>query len=256
MVQPKLSIIVPAYKEEEALRKLLPLLLAEATKLDDAVEILVIDSRQMLDDTGQVCRDSGVRHIRRRGGDLYGDAVRTGIEEAQGKYILLMDADGSHNPAHIRRLWAERANHDVVIGSRYVDQGATENPRSLVFMSWVVNVIFRVVFRLHCKDVSNSFRLYRAEVLKPLHLRSRNFDVVEELLILLSSKRIIEVPITFEKRKAGKSKRNLMVFAISYLWTLARLYWIRPTKWKNYGLPDYRRLRLRRKQYRGALDRP
>ena len=229
-MQPQLSIVLPAYREAEALRKLLPVLLVEARQLDASVEILVIDSRQPLDDTGKVCGEAGVGHIRRRDGDLYGDAVRTGIEEAHGTYILLMDADGSHNPAHIRRLWAQRLDHDIVIGSRYVDQGETENPRSLIFLSWVVNVIFRIVFRLHCKDVSNSFRLYRAELLKPLHLRSHNFDVVEELLILLADKRIIEVPITFEKRKAGESKRNLVLFAISYLWTLARLYWIRLSK--------------------------
>jgi dolichol-phosphate mannosyltransferase len=90
-------------------------------------------------------------------------------------------------------------------------------------MSWMVNVIFRLVFRLHCKDVSNSFRLYRAELLKPLHLKCHNFDIVEELLILLGERRIVEVPVTFECRKAGQSKRKLLLFAISYVWTLVRL---------------------------------
>jgi len=204
----------------------------------------------------QVCQEAGVGHVRRRSGDQYGDAVRTGIEEAHGKYILLMDADGSHNPTYIPRLWAQRADHDVVIGSRYIDQGETENPRSLIFLSWVVNVIFRVVFRLRCKDVSNSFRLYRGELLKPIRLRSHNFDVVEELLILLADKRIIEVPITFEKRKAGESKRNLVLFAVSYLWTLARLYQIQLAKYGDYGVSNYRRLRIRWKQHRGAFNRP
>lgn len=218
-----LSIVLPAYKEAAALSKLLPALQSRAADLTGAFEILVVDAQHALDETPDVCRAHGVRHVHRRYGNLYGDAVRTGIEDAAGRFILFMDADGSHNPAHLKLLWDQRENYDVVIGSRYVAGGHTENPAILIFMSWVVNLIFRVAFQLHCKDVSNSFRLYRAEVLKPLHLRCHHFDIVEELLILLSERRIVEVPVTFERRKAGESKRRLLLFAIGYTWTLVRL---------------------------------
>ncbi len=219
----ELSIVLPAYKEAEALSKLLPVLKSRAAELTGAYEILVVDSQQPLDATEDVCRANAVRHLFRRYGNLYGDAVRTGIEEAAGRYIVFVDADGSHNPAHLKLLWEQRERYDVVIGSRYVAGGHTENPAILIFMSWVVNVVFRLVFQLHCKDVSNSFRLYRAELLKPLHLQCHHFDIVEELLILLSDRRIVEVPVTFERRKAGESKRKLLLFAIGYVWTLIRL---------------------------------
>jgi dolichol-phosphate mannosyltransferase len=219
----ELSIVIPAYKEAAALTKLLPSLKPRVAGLTDAYEILVVDAQQPVDETAAVCRTNAVGHVFRRYGNLYGDAVRTGIEEAGGRYIVFMDADGSHNPAHLKLLWDQRERHDVVIGSRYVAGGHTENPAILIFMSWVVNVIFRLVFQLHCKDVSNSFRLYRAELLKPLRLQCHHFDIVEELLILLSHRRILEVPVTFERRKAGESKRKLLLFAISYVWTLIRL---------------------------------
>jgi dolichol-phosphate mannosyltransferase len=219
----ELSIVIPAYKEEAALSKLLPALKSRASELTAAYEILVVDAQQPVDETAAICRTNAVRHVFRRYGNLYGDAVRTGIEEAAGRYIVFMDADGSHNPAHLKLLWDQREHYDVVIGSRYVAGGHTENPAILIFMSWVVNVIFRLVFRLHCKDVSNSFRLYRAELLKPLHLKCHNFDIVEELLILLGGRRMMEVPVTFECRKAGESKRKLLVFAVGYAWTLIRL---------------------------------
>jgi dolichol-phosphate mannosyltransferase len=222
-MSPDLSIIMPAYKEAEALGKLLPFLKSQVAELTDTYEILVIDTQEPLDETAGICRKNGVRHVHRRYGNLYGDAVRTGIEEASGHFIVFIDADGSHNPAHLRLLWDQRERYDVVIGSRYVAGGHTENPAILIFMSWVVNVIFRLFFQLHCKDVSNSFRLYRAELLKPLRLQCHNFDIVEELLILLSGRRITEVPVTFERRKAGQSKRKLLPFAISYMWTLMRL---------------------------------
>jgi dolichol-phosphate mannosyltransferase len=227
---PELTAVLPAYQEAVALRQLLPALTASLAELTGAYEIIVVDSQQPLDDTEAICRLHGVGHVWRRGGPLYGDAVRTGIAEARGRYILLMDADGSHNPAQIKRLWQRRENFDVVIGSRYVEGGQTENPAILIFLSWVVNVVFRLLFGPHCKDMSNSFRLYRAELLKPLRLRSANFDIVEEILILLSDYRVVEVPVTFERRKAGESKRNLVVFAAGYLGTLARLYWIKLTR--------------------------
>jgi dolichol-phosphate mannosyltransferase len=219
----ELSIVLPAYREAAALTKLLPSLKSRAAELTGAYEILVVDSQQPLDETVDVCRTNAVRHLFRRYGNLYGDAVRTGIEEAAGRYIVFVDADGSHNPAHLKLLWEQRERYDVVIGSRYVAGGHTENPAILIFMSWVVNVVFRLVFQLHCKDVSNSFRLYRAELLKPLRLQCHHFDIVEELLILLSDRRIVEVPVTFERRKAGESKRKLLLFAIGYVWTLIRL---------------------------------
>jgi dolichol-phosphate mannosyltransferase len=59
--------------------------------------------------------------------------------------------------------------------------------------------------------------------LKRLRLRCHHFDIVEELLILLSGYRICEVPVTFERRKAGESKRKLLLFALGYLWTVLRL---------------------------------
>ena len=61
--------------------------------------------------------------------------------------------------------------------------GQTENPAILIWMSYAVNLTFRIVFRIRAKDVTNSFRLYRAGVLRPLRLESGDFDILEEILI-------------------------------------------------------------------------
>lgn len=222
-----LSITIAAYREAENLIQMLPLVKQAAAALTPSFEILVVDTQESMDNTAEICAGHGVRHVHRRGGNSYGDAVRTIIAEARGRYLLNLDADGSHSPSYFASMWAARPQYDIVIGSRYAPGGHTENPLILIWMSYIVNLTFRLAFSIHAKDVTNSFRLYRREVLTPLHLQSNDFDVLEEILIKASvSKppaRIGEVPVTFSRRKAGESKRKLVQFALGYLTTLKRL---------------------------------
>jgi dolichol-phosphate mannosyltransferase len=222
-----LTIIVPAYNEAVTLRDLLPQIKAAAAALTPNFEVLILDTQMPTDDTQQVCALNGVHHIRRSGGNQYGDAIRTGIRDAQGTYLLCMDADGSHSPSYFASMWAQRQSHDIVIGSRYVAGGHTENPAILIWMSYMVNLTFRIVFNLRAKDVTNSFRLYRTAILKPMKLGSNDFDILEEILIKAVTHRpparLVEVPVTFGRRKAGESKRKLVQFALGYLSTLRKL---------------------------------
>jgi len=222
-----LTVMLPAYNEAATLRELLPAIKAAAANLTPNFEILILDTQTAMDNTEEVCASNGVRHIRRSGGNQYGDAIRTGISEARGTYLLCMDADGSHSPDYFASMWAERDKFDVVIGLFYVRGAHTENPAILIWMSYAVNLTFRTVFNLHAKDVTNSFRLYRTAILKPMTLNSNDFDILEEILIKAvtyrPAARLGEVPITFAKRKAGESKRKLVQFAFGYVNTLQRL---------------------------------
>ena len=225
---PELSVVLPAYREADSLRKMLPVLNEVARSLTSRYEIIVIDAEQPLDDTPASCRDAGAACVPRRGGAAYGHAIRTALAVAQGRHVIFMDADGSHNPRFLPQLWAERERADLVIASRYVRGGKTENPAVLIFLSLMVNVVFRLVLGLKCYDVSNSLRLYRGDALRGLQLKCDNFDIIEEILIKLSYSqpgyRIKEVPFTFERRKAGTTKRRLLAFAIGYVATLLRLF--------------------------------
>ncbi len=221
-----LSVVLPSYMEEENLRLLLPRMNNVLANLVDKYEILVVDTVAPLDNTKDVCEQNEVRHISRMGGDSFGDAVRTGIKEAAGKHILFMDADGSHPPEFIPKLYEHSGNFDVVIASRYVEGGHTENTRILILMSKVLNMIYSVVLNLKCKDVSNSFKIYRREILQRIELKCNNFDVVEEIMFKANKNArlsIKEVPFCFKKRMFGKTKRNLIIFIISYTFTLLKL---------------------------------
>jgi dolichol-phosphate mannosyltransferase len=223
----ELTVCIAAYREAENLRAMLPEIKAAAAGLTPRFEVLVVDTEQPLDDTAAICAANGVRHLHRRGGNSYGDAVRTILAEARGEFLLNLDGDGSHAPAYFASLWDARGAADLVIGSRYAPGGRTENPAILIWMSYIVNWTFRVVFRIRARDVTNSFRLYRREILSPLRLLSDDFDILEEILIKAAivkpGLRIVEVPVTFGRRKAGESKRDLVKFAFGYLKTLQRL---------------------------------
>jgi dolichol-phosphate mannosyltransferase len=223
----ELSVVLPAYQEEENLRNLLPRLLETLKTMDVSSEVLVIDTNNPMDRTKEVCDDNGIRHIKRRVDNYFGSAVRTGIQEAQGKYIIFMDADGSHPPEFIPEIFCFAEKYDVVIASRYIDKGRTENSLLLILMSRVVNWTFSIVLNLPCKDVSNSFKVYRGQQLKNVKLTCNNFDIVEEILFKLRRAHPLmsfkEVPFVFKKRMFGETKRNLFVFILTYIFTVIKL---------------------------------
>ena len=151
-----LSVVLPAYQEAENLKCILPRLRHTLETVGEKYEILVIDTMEPLDDAETICISNSSRYINRRGGNLYGDAIRTGFKEALGEYIVVMDADGSHNPEDITRFYDEMKTGrcDLVIGSRYCKGGKTENGFILRLMSRVLNITYKVVFGLKVNDVS------------------------------------------------------------------------------------------------------
>jgi dolichol-phosphate mannosyltransferase len=223
----KLSIIIPSYLEGENLRIIIPRLKNEMQKMGDGYEILIVDTMTPMDYTQDVCRINNIVYLNRKGGNNYGNAVRTGLENANGEYIIFMDADGSHSPEFISRLCHYKNDYDVVIASRYVDGGVSDNSCILIFMSRVINIIYSIVLNLKCKDVSNSFKLYRSDLLKNLNLYCNNFDIVEEILFKLKKMnndlKIKELPFAFKKRMFGETKRNLIMFMMTYIYTLLKL---------------------------------
>ena len=224
-----ISVILPAYKEAENLKIILPKLNGTLNSMQISYEIIIVDTMDKLDNTKEICEENNCVYIRREGGDLYGDAIRTGVKYSNGDFVVIMDADGSHDPNDIIRFYQamKTGKYDLIIGSRYCRGGSTDNGFILRLMSYALNVTYRIMFGLKVKDVSDSFRMYKGEQLRVIKTECKNFDIVEEILIILNytfqNFSIFEIPILFNKRAAGESKRDLKKFVLSYLQTMKRL---------------------------------
>ena len=225
-----ISVILLAYKEEENLKVLLPQIIDNVKKTGEEYEILVIDTAEPLDDTEGVCKTFGARYINQEE-PAFGGAFKTGIKYAEMDKFLILDSDGSHNPKYIPAIYEKftKENCDVVIGSRYVEGGKTNDAKSSIVMSHILNGMFRLFLGIKAKDISTDCRMYHKKKKKKVSLTCRNYDVLQEVLLRLRLKKenkklkIGEVPIEFDKRIYGESKRRLLPFIMSYIKTLCKL---------------------------------
>ena len=229
-----ISVVLLAYKEEENLRVLLPEIIENVEKCNEDYEILVIDTAKPLDNTADVCKEYGARYINQEEPG-FGGAFRTAIKYAEKDKFLIMDSDGSHPPKQIpeiHKMFVED-KCDVVIGSRYCKGGVSNDAKSSQIMSHLLNFAFRVCLGLNANDLSTDYRMYHTKALKKVKLECENYDVLEEVLLRLKLNKpnkqlkFGEVPINFQKRLYGESKRQLVKFIISYIKTLFRLIGVR-----------------------------
>ena len=226
-----ISVVLLAYKEEENLRILLPEIKKYVEKCEKNYEILVVDTQQPLDNTEGVCREYGARYINQREPG-FGGAFRTAIAEARQQKFLILDSDGSHPPKYIPEIYRKFVHDkcDVVIGSRYCEGGESNDAKSSQIMSHFLNFAFRIALGLKAKDLSTDYRMYHTSDLKKVKLTCTNYDVLQEVLLDIKLNKpkhkikIGEVPISFNKRIYGESKRQLFKFIMSYAGTIFRLF--------------------------------
>lgn len=142
-------------------------------------------------------------------------ALRKGYE-----YIMEMDADFSHNPEDLPRLYHECKDHDadMAIGSRYVSGVNVVNwPMGRVLMSYFASMYVRIVTRMKLRDATAGFVCYRRNVLEALDLdkiqfKGYAFQIEMKFKAYRRKFKIVEVPIIFVNRRLGTSKMNSSIF--------------------------------------------
>lgn len=213
-----LLILVCTFNE----RGNLPSLFERIYQVVPSAKILVVDDNSP-DGTSQWVIEHQQSHpnvslIRRAGKLGLGTAIRDGMQFAidhNYQWLLNLDADLSHDPSSIPALLAASANHDVVIGSRYVVGGGMQGCSwRRVFVSRCANAYARRIIGWKVRDCSSAFRLYRVSMLRTIHLnelRGTGYGFLEEVLwhLLNVGSRLEEVGILYTERRTGKSKISI-----------------------------------------------
>ena len=159
-------------------------------------------------------------------------AYRTAIKYAKYPKFLILDCDFSHDPNTIIPIHNKfKEGYDIVIGSRYVKGGKTDDYLLSKIMSRTLNLIYRILLNIKPKDISTSFRMYDTKQLKAIQIESNHFEIQEEIIFKMMQNnkniKIAEVPIYFSKRLYGESKRDMIPFIKAYLKSLRTLIKIR-----------------------------
>jgi dolichol-phosphate mannosyltransferase len=232
-------VIIPTYNERDNVGRIVHDVLAQ----DDRLHVLVVDDASP-DGTGEIVDamatdptgvTAGRVHVLHRAGKLgLGTAYVAGFRWALARdYALVfeMDADFSHDPAHLGEFLAAADDADVVLGSRYQYGKVTvvNWPIARLILSYSANVYARAVTGLPVYDATGGFKCFRRQVLAALDLddvRSNGYAFQIEMSFRAWRRgfRIAEVPIVFHDRTEGESKMSGRIVREA-VWMVWRLRW-------------------------------
>ena len=217
-------VIIPTYNERENIENIIRAVFA----LEKVFHILIIEDGSP-DGTANIVKTlqqefpERLFMIERKGKLGLGTAYIVGFKwslEHNYEYIFEMDADFSHNPADLPRLYKACAEEgaDVSIGSRYVSGVNVVNwPMGRVLMSYFASKYVRLITGLPIHDTTAGFKCYRREVLQTIDLdgirfKGYAFQIEMKFTAYKCGFKIVEVPVIFINRELGTSKMNSSIF--------------------------------------------
>ena len=230
-------VIIPTYNERENIEKIIRAVLG----LEKVFDILIIDDGSP-DGTSNIVKKlmdnecSNRLHIIERSGKLgLGTAYITGFKwaiEHDYDYIFEMDADFSHDPNDLPRLYSacHDEGYDVAIGSRYITGVNVVNwPIGRVLMSYFASKYVRIVTGFKVHDTTAGFKCYKSRVLKTIELdkirfKGYAFQIEMKFTAYKIGFKIKEVPVIFVNRREGVSKMSGGIFGEAFFGVM-RLRW-------------------------------
>lgn len=226
-------VIIPTYREKENIEAIIRAIFALHVQFD----IIIIDDNSP-DGTADIVKSlqkeyTNLYLIQRSGKLGLGTAYITGFKwaiENDYTYVYEMDADFSHDPNDLLKLYNECHNNgtDLAIGSRYISGVNVVNwPLSRVLMSYIASIYVRTITGMNIKDTTAGFKCYRREVLeniRPEQIKSKGygFQIEMKFIAWKLGYKIVEIPIIFTDRKLGSSKMTGGIFNEA-LWGVLRM---------------------------------
>lgn len=221
--RPSLSVVIPAYNEQETLRNIIEKVL----QLPLALEVIVVDDCSQ-DATpallADLCRQypnlRSLRHPRNQGKTA---AVKTGIAASSGDIVIVQDADLEYDPAEIPEVIGPILHDqaDVVYGSRFLVRRAT---RVLYFYHFLANQLLtfwsNLFTNLNMTDVETGYKAFRGSILRDMIINSTGFGFEIEVTAKVAKlgARIFEVPISYYGRTYEEGKKIGMIDGVHAFW--------------------------------------
>ena len=226
----KKLVIIPTYNEKENISDII----GKVISLPGEFQVLVIDDGSP-DGTAQIVKDLASErvHLIERPGKLgLGTAYLTGFRWALENgydYIFEMDADFSHNPEDLIRLWGACSNNgaDLAVGSRYCNGvSVVDWPMSRIIMSWFASAYVRTVLGMKVYDTTAGFVCYSRKVLESIDLdavrmKGYGFQIEMKYTAWKKGFKLQEVPIIFTNRQKGTSKMSGGIFGEAFWGVMA-----------------------------------
>lgn len=226
----KLSIVIPAYNEEESITETIDQIEAAFSKVNIDHEIFVVNDNSK-DNTLQVLemlaqKYPSLKYGTNHGPNGFGYAVRYGLERYSGDCVAVMMADLSDSPYDLIRYYTTmiEGNYDCVFGSRFIKGGKViDYPIIKKIINRVANFIIRIVMRIKYNDTTNAFKLYKREVIdgvKPILSPHFNLTIELPLKAIIRGYSFTVVPNSWTNRKYGVSKLKIKEMGSRYFFIL------------------------------------
>lgn len=203
MTDPRVSVILPAYNEAPIIEKVLEGI-REVGPADGSWELIVVDDGSD-DGTGDIAEAAGARVIRHPYNMGNGAAVKSGLRAASGERVCLLDADGQHDPRHIRLLLDGLESHDLVIGTRTKGAGGGLVRR---FGNYLYTRLASYLAERRIPDVTSGFRAARTRPMLeflPLYPNGFSYPITSTLAFIKAGYAVGFEPIDVHRR-VGRSK--------------------------------------------------
>jgi dolichol-phosphate mannosyltransferase len=224
----KVLVIMPTFNEAGNIERAT----SELFRFNADVSLLVVDDGSP-DGTGELAeqlaaKDKRISVLHRKDKQGLGAAYIAGFNYAFGlgfDFVVEMDADGSHRAEDLPKLLAICQDNDLVIGSRYVRGGKTQNwPLHRQWLSRGGNIYARIMLGSKLNDMTAGFRVFRSSLLQSMDLstinaRGYSFQIEMAYRTIQLGGRTAEVPITFVEREIGESKMsgNIVIEALKLM---------------------------------------